>query len=280
MLRILDEKFLFENTKIGQSFRPENFSFILVYEGSITLEVNGNGLCFQKGNVIIISSNNLYKLIDTSLDLKIYLLSSNKETIGKYTNININRYDAYRIANDETNKNKIYHNSLELQYLINQFIQLKSYYDSGVEFSFKNEIMWNIVSIIIYSVFGKLIMGFNDSNATSSRKEEIALDFIRLVSLHFKNEKELKFYADKLNITVKYLSNTVREITKVPPTNFITDFVINEAKINLLDNNTSIKEIANQLGFADQYTFGKFFKKHTGLSPKHYRLENTLIQSF
>lgn len=171
MLRILDEKFLFENTKIGQSFGPENFAFILVYEGSITLEVNGIGLCFQKGNVIIISSNNLYKLIDTSLDLKIYLLSSNKETIGKYTNININRYDAYRIANDETNKNKIYHNSLELQYLINQFIQLKSYYDSGVEFSFKNEIMWNIVSIIIYSVFGKLIMGFNDSNATSSRKE-------------------------------------------------------------------------------------------------------------
>lgn len=54
MLRILDEKFLFENTKIGQSFRPENFAFILVYEGSITLEVNGNGLCFQKGNVIII----------------------------------------------------------------------------------------------------------------------------------------------------------------------------------------------------------------------------------
>ena len=87
MLRILDEKFLFENTKIGQSFRPENFAFILVYEGSITLEVNGNGLCFQKGNVIIISSNNLYKLIDTSLDLKIYLLSSNKETIRKYTNI-------------------------------------------------------------------------------------------------------------------------------------------------------------------------------------------------
>lgn len=55
MLRILDEKFLFENTKIGQSFRPENFAFILVYEGSITLEVNGIGLCFQKGNVIIIS---------------------------------------------------------------------------------------------------------------------------------------------------------------------------------------------------------------------------------
>ncbi|MCB4235521.1 helix-turn-helix domain-containing protein [Kaistella anthropi] len=106
------------------------------------------------------------------------------------------------------------------------------------------------------------------------------VNFSVFSTLHFKNEKELKFYADKLYITVKYLSNTVREITKVPPTYFITDSIINEAKINLLDNNTSIKEIANQLGFADQYTFGKFFKKHTGLSPKHYRLENTLIQSF
>lgn len=280
MLRILDENILFENTKIGHSFRPENFAFIIVYKGSLTLEINGKNLLYEKGHIIIVSAKNLYKLIHISKDLKIYILSSNKESISRNTNININRYDAYRIANDETSINTLFYNELELDYLISQFKYLKDFFDSKSAFPFKNEIIWNIVSIIIYSVFGKLITNFNESSSTSTRKEEITLEFIRFVSKHFRNQKELQFYADQLHISVKYLSNTVREITKVPPTNFIADAIINEAKINLLDNTNFIKHIADELGFADQYSFGKFFKKHTGLSPKYYRLENALSPSF
>ncbi len=280
MLRILDENILFENTKIGDSFRPENFAFFLTYNGSITLEINGKNLLFKKGNVILVSSKNLYKLIQISSDLKVFILTSNRDSISRFTNININRYDAYRIVNDEYKSNSLYYDNNELEYLINQFIQLKDYFDSENEFSFKHEIIWNIVSIIIYSFFGKLISNFRSTSIINTRKEEIALKFIRLVSTHFKMEKELKFYADQLHISAKYLSNTVREITNIPPSNFIADAILNEAKILLLNKGNTIKDIANILGFADQYTFGKFFKKHSGLSPKYYKKENALVDPF
>lgn len=206
MLRILDENILTEGTKIGQSFRPENFAFIVIYNGSVTLEINGKNLSFQKGNIIIFSYMNLYKLVNITQDLKVFILSSNRESINKYTNINVNRYDAYRVVNEENTTNTLFCNELELEYLINQFKQLKDFCDSKTAFSFKNEIIWNIVSIIIYSVIGKLLEYFKGLNKASTRKEEIVLDFIKLVSNHFKNEKELKFYANQLYISVKYLS--------------------------------------------------------------------------
>ena len=207
-------------------------------------------------------------------------MTSNRDSISRFTNININRYDAYRIVNDEYKSNSLYYDNNELEYLINQFIQLKDYFDSENEFSFKHEIIWNIVSIIIYSFIGKLISNFRSASIINTRKEEIALEFIRLVSTHFKMEKELKFYADQLHISAKYLSNTVREITNIPPSNFIADAILNEAKILLLNKENTIKDIANILGFADQYTFGKFFKKHSGLSPTYYKKENALVDPF
>lgn len=90
-------------------------------------------------------------------------------------------------------------------------------------------------------------------------------------------KKELSFYAESLLISVKYLSNCVREITKSPPTSFIADALMNEAKVILLHPNNTGGMIAGELGFSDQYSFGKFFKKHTRLSPLNFRKRNHLI---
>ena len=102
-----------------------------------------------------------------------------------------------------------------------------------------------------------------------SEKEDLKKKYISL----------LKFYADKLLISSKYLSNTVREITNQPPSKFITEALLNNAKILLLNSDNSIKEISNELDFSDQYAFGKFFKKHTGLSPSNFKKTNKLVDT-
>ena len=47
--------------------------------------------------------------------------------------------------------------------------------------------------------------------------------------------------------------------------------VILEAKAMLKSSEQSIQEIADELHFANQSFFGKYFKHHTGFSPKEYR---------
>ena len=80
-------------------------------------------------------------------------------------------------------------------------------------------------------------------------------------------------------MTVKYLSSVVKEKHGIPALDFIEQYVITECKALLSSTTMTIQQIAEELSFADQSSFGKFFKKHAGLSPLKYRqtLRKTLL---
>jgi len=275
MLQVYDENILFEKVSLGSSLKTDKLGFILVLNGSITFEVNSYTNTYTNGSVVIISSNNLYKVLNLTSDIKIKLIVGEREEIKQKININFNKYDAYRASNTEKGSYLQFDN-LEFETLLNQVNQIEFYMNNESKVMFNTEIIWLTFNSIMYGIFGKLLSNF-DNSQVNNRKEEIVIEFIQLLSKHFKSQKELDFYADKLNISIKYLSNCVREITKTPPKTFIAEKLLNEAKIALLDKDSTIKKIANDLGFSDQYAFGKFFKKHTGFSPKNYKIQNPLI---
>lgn len=95
--------------------------------------------------------------------------------------------------------------------------------------------------------------------------------FFRLVQENFKKERFLDFYADKLGITTKHLSRTVKTQTGYTAVGWIERYVVLEAKVLLKSSNLNISQIADELNFKSQSFFGKYFKKCTGMSPKQYR---------
>jgi AraC family transcriptional activator of pobA len=109
-------------------------------------------------------------------------------------------------------------------------------------------------------------------NKNVSRKENLVISFTALVVANFKKERSLQFYASELNITAKYLTETLKEITGKTAGEIVESFVIQEAKMLLNNPDLSIAEIAEELNFSDQSFFGKFFKRCSGVSPKNYRL--------
>lgn len=104
-----------------------------------------------------------------------------------------------------------------------------------------------------------------------TRKEMLVLSFIKLIRSHSRKERSVTFYADKLCVTPKHLSQVVKAVTGGTAGQIIDYFVILEAKIILNDLNFSISQVAEQLNFSDQSFFGKYFKRHTNMSPKQYR---------
>ena len=95
--------------------------------------------------------------------------------------------------------------------------------------------------------------------------------FIRAVSESYKEERSVSYYADKMFLTAKHLSTVVKEISGKTAGEWIDSFVILESKALLKSSELSIQEIADELHFANQSFFGKYFKHHTGMSPKEYR---------
>lgn len=106
---------------------------------------------------------------------------------------------------------------------------------------------------------------------TLSRKEELFEQFLQLLFEHCKEEHVVTFYAEKLFITPQYLSLILKELTGKSANKWIDDAIIVEAKILLKAPQATVQQVADVLHFSDQSTFGKFFKKHMGISPMEYR---------
>jgi AraC-like DNA-binding protein len=106
---------------------------------------------------------------------------------------------------------------------------------------------------------------------TLSRKEELFIDFQNLLRENCKKQHDVKFYADKLCITTQHLSSVLKEQSGKSASQWIQEALIIEAKGMLKTPRTNIQKVAGELNFPDQSTFGKFFKKHEGISPLAYR---------
>ena len=108
------------------------------------------------------------------------------------------------------------------------------------------------------------------------RKDELYGQFTDLVRRHFRTCRDVNYYAERLCITVKYLSQVVKEQTGRPASEVIEQYVITECKALLSSTTMSIQQIADTLNFPSQSVFGKYFKRTTGMSPREYRNKSLL----
>lgn len=104
-----------------------------------------------------------------------------------------------------------------------------------------------------------------------SRADVVFSRFIRLLEEHYRKERRVSWYAKQLAITPKYLSETVKEVSKRTPNDWIDHYVVLEIRVLLKNSTKSIKEITEELHFPNQSFLGKYFKEHVGVSPLAYR---------
>lgn len=129
----------------------------------------------------------------------------------------------------------------------------------------------SILQALLCEIVEKHYVSTDGTEKPRSRKEEIVSKFILEILLHFRNERSVAYYADKLCVTPKHLSAVTKDITSHTASELIDHYVIMEAKIMLAETNLTIQEISNKLNFANQSFFGKYFKHLTGYSPSTFR---------
>ena len=120
--------------------------------------------------------------------------------------------------------------------------------------------------------YGHSVTSHQQSSGSSSTRQEFLYQrFIDLLQKHYRQERDVAFYADCLCVSPKYLSEVVRQTNGKGALAMIQECVITEAKALLYSTDMTVQEISDQLNFPSQSEFGKFFKRITGLSPKQYR---------
>jgi AraC-like DNA-binding protein len=136
---------------------------------------------------------------------------------------------------------------------------------------YREEILRSLIHILLHETAPIYSAQHVSAKAVQSRSQQIAASFKQLVNTHYVTERSLAFYADKLCISPKHLAETVREATGKRAVAWLAEAVLLEARVLLQNPALSIAQIAYTLHFADQSTFGRFFRNNTGVSPASYR---------
>ncbi len=112
-----------------------------------------------------------------------------------------------------------------------------------------------------------------DSRPTE-RAKKLFFDFLWLVEESYSHRQEVGYYADKLGVSAKYLTDLTRQINGKSVLQLIHDRVLTEAKRLLFYSELSVKEIAVQIGFDDASYFSRFFTGKVGVTPKEFQKRN------
>lgn len=153
---------------------------------------------------------------------------------------------------------------------IRQFFQLIKTMILSDKERYRKQIIHTLFTAIFYLIT-EINQREQDIDTKRGRCEVLFDQFMQLLGQYNKQERNVSFYARKLNITPKYLSSVVKEVSGKTAAKWIDESVILEAKSLLKYSGMSIQEIAYHLNFSTQSFFGKYFKQHTGTSPSRYK---------
>lgn len=249
--------------------RLKALSVILILDGSITVSINGTSYFFDskvffdttelhtfghmqispncKGFHIIISPDLIKELMSNVRKLSIStFVSRNDYPISQLNDdeAEILEHGAERIVKSIKRSGHLFHRDLVKNELRNLFIEL-----------------FNIIAQRD-KVQHKRVLG---------SRTHIVREFMILLDKYCTQEHSVKFYAEKLCVDSKYLSRILKSVNGKTANRWIDESIIKEAKIYLKEQKVPIQQIADILNFSDQSSFGKFFKKHCGVSPMNYR---------
>ena len=125
---------------------------------------------------------------------------------------------------------------------------------------------------VVLGLFAGIFAAAEEStDEVHSRTRIITRQFKLLLKRNFREMKRPSAYAEALNISPSYLNEAVKLTTGLPVSHWIQEEVIMEAKRLLCYTDSTIKQIADDLGFEDHTYFSRVFNRAEGMPPLAFR---------
>lgn len=130
-----------------------------------------------------------------------------------------------------------------------------------------------VIQSLVFSLLAEVgyTYSFQGVVPSRNRQEKIVNELFSLLHAHHCQHKDASFYAEKICLTPKYLSHVVKQVTGRTLYDWITFFVMKDAKRLLQATDLNVSEIADRLGFPNSSFFGRYFKKNAGMTPLAFR---------
>jgi len=138
--------------------------------------------------------------------------------------------------------------------------------------TYRSQIIQNYFQITFYNIYHLIVSRLNVSEKTPPNNNTAIYErFIKNVEVHYRKEHSVKFYADILCLTPKYLSSVIYEVSGKHASDWLHEYIMLESKALLKSTDMSLKTISDVLCFCTPSHFGRFFRRYTGYTPGGYK---------
>jgi AraC-like DNA-binding protein len=253
-------------------FRMDYYALCICTAGEINIEIDRQKYKVDAHSFLMAAPSTIVKFVKTSKDFMMKLLFFDKNFLIKNISnpfiiekMNLFSKGSYNIVKTSAKNSSLLQNLLD-------YLDKKS----KKQGKFTEE----IIRTIIFNLLLETAEIMEQENAANPGKEEgkkdLYLRFNKLIRENINRERTVQFYADQLHVSNKYLIEIIKKASGKTPHEVIDEAVLKEAYVMLGNPDITISEIAFELQFNSASAFGRFFKKHTTLSPSEYRMKENI----
>lgn len=267
-----DRMIIIDNSNVTDTLntspiKSEWFVALLCIEGESTIYINNEMYSIHKNDILLCHPQTIFEHKITNLDFKYCGFCLSPEYVKQISLISSNSWNAILfiennpiIALDENES------SLFLQY----YNLIRSKFETESQHHLK-QLIDMLLQAFIYEFHDSMEKRIKIDPPQYNSADNLFISFLDILVNSYPKQRSVSYYAEKLFVTPKYLSAICKEISGETASDLITRYVKKDIENLLKRPNKTIKEIANELDFANLSFFGKYVKRIFGVSPKEYR---------
>ena len=253
-----------------KQFKVNFVAYVMVTEGRLSLDLNGvnyqldkNSSLFVDRKMVIdnVKHTERFTCLICAMSTDVGFGFFNKSLLQSVMHIMSN--PVIKLGQDEAD-------------LMLKYYDLLVFKMDHPEMNFGRETVRDIIRCFAYDLLSNINKHLNPDGGDDMLRQgdRVYHRFMLLLAENSNVNRSVKSYADELCVSPKYLTSVCRKHSDYTASELIATSVMSRIKQLLLYSDLSIKEVAAQMGFDNLSFFGKYVKKHLGLSPNNYRKAN------
>lgn len=266
----LTENIIIEHSlgMVGKKAYENYLSHALCIGGNCKFLFNGKEFELHKGDVMIVRKGKLVDKICPSEDFEVINILVKSEFIVASTPMQSNYGVKGQLA---LFLNPVMHLTEQQYEVCHKDYDNIIFRLSQTNHHFYNELLMNTVQTMILDFFDFHSHLYQESDV-SVQYANIMTRFLQLLENgEYRRNREVTWYADKLCVTPKYLSQVTKEVSGYAANFWINRYTILDISRLLRDKSLTFVSISDMFGFSSPAYFSRYVQRYLGANPTEYR---------
>jgi YesN/AraC family two-component response regulator len=253
-----------------KQFKVNFIAYVMVTEGRLSLDLNGVNYQLDRNSSLFVDRKMVVDNIRHTENFNCLICAMSTDMGFAFFNKSLLQSIMHIMANPVI---KLEQAEVDLMM---KYYNLLVFKMDHQEMNFGRETVRDIIRCFAYDLLSNINRHLDtDSEGDMLRQSDrIYRRFMLLLAENSNVNRSVASYAEELCVSPKYLTSVCRKHSDYTASELIATAMVGRIKQLLLYSDLSIKEVANELGFDNLSFFGKYVRKHLGLSPNHYRKAN------